>query len=96
MRLRYTPRALAELEQILADITVHSPQGASRVQARIQNITDLLLRHPRAGQLTNLSMRRIIVTPYPYLIFYEPTDDEVVIVGVRHSARDPSSMPGQS
>ena len=38
-------------------------------------------------------MRRIAVTPYPYLIFYEPTDDEVIVVGVRHGARDPSSMP---
>jgi hypothetical protein len=33
--------------------------------------------------------------PYPYLVFYEVKDDEVVIVGVRHGARDPGSMPGE-
>jgi hypothetical protein len=32
--------------------------------------------------------------PIPHLIFYEVKDDEVVIVGVRHGARDPGSMPG--
>jgi toxin ParE1/3/4 len=33
------------------------------------------------------------VAPYPYLIFYEVTDDEAIIHAVRHSARDPSLMP---
>jgi hypothetical protein len=30
---------------------------------------------------------------YSYLIFYEPTDDELIIHGIRHSARDPSFAP---
>jgi len=34
------------------------------------------------------------VSPYPYLIFYEVTETEIVIHAVRHGARDPSSMPG--
>jgi plasmid stabilization system protein ParE len=38
-------------------------------------------------------LRRLIARPYPYLIFYEVSDDEIVIHGVRHSARRPSSMP---
>jgi plasmid stabilization system protein ParE len=36
---------------------------------------------------------RIIASPYPYLIFYQATEDEIVIHGVRHGARRPSSMP---
>jgi toxin ParE1/3/4 len=35
----------------------------------------------------------MIVSPYPYLIFYQATEDEIVVHGVRHSARRPSSMP---
>jgi toxin ParE1/3/4 len=34
------------------------------------------------------------VLPYPYLIFYEATDGEIIIHAVRHAVRDPSSMPG--
>jgi toxin ParE1/3/4 len=36
------------------------------------------------------------VTPYPYLVFYEATDAEIIIHAVRHAARDPSGMPGSA
>jgi len=34
--------------------------------------------------------------PYPYLIFYEVREGELIIHAVRHMARDPSSMPGSA
>ncbi|RYG75413.1 MAG: type II toxin-antitoxin system RelE/ParE family toxin, partial [Alphaproteobacteria bacterium] len=34
--------------------------------------------------------------PYPYLIFYEITEAEIVIHAVRHGSRDPAAMPGQT
>jgi plasmid stabilization system protein ParE len=36
----------------------------------------------------------VATPPYPYLIFYEPTETEIVIHAVRHAARAPSIMPG--
>jgi len=95
VKLRYTLRAAAELDEILTGIAEQSPQGARRVQTRIQVIINLLLQHPLAGQLTSKGrLRRMVVSPYPYLIFYRATEDEIVIHGVRHGARNPSSMPG--
>jgi plasmid stabilization system protein ParE len=83
------------LEEVLTYIAGRSPQGARRVHARIQVITHLLLQHPYSGRRTsNPRLRRIAATPYPYLIFYEPTDDEIIVIAVRHGARDPASMPG--
>jgi hypothetical protein len=35
-------------------------------------------------------------TPFPYVIFYEVTDDEIVIHAVRHGARDPYDNPGST
>lgn len=91
MKLRYTRRAAAELEEALAYIEEQSPLGAHHVQARIEAIFELLLRHPRAGQRTsNGRLRRLVVSPYPYLIFYEVTQDQIVIHGVRHAARRPT------
>jgi toxin ParE1/3/4 len=90
VKLRYTLRGLAELSEALDCIEARSPQGARHVQARIQTIMDLLLEHPNAGPLTsNRRLRRMVVSPYPYLIFYEATTDEIVIHGVRHAARRP-------
>ena len=94
MRLCYTPEALVELDEILVGIAEHSPQGASRVQARIQVVIDFLLDYPQSGHSTDMApLRRMTARPYPYLVFYEPHDDEIVIIAIRHGARDPSSMP---
>ena len=95
VKLRYTLPALADLSAILDYIAVHSPQGARRVHARIQAVTDLLLVHPHIGRRTSdPAIRRMPATPYPYLIFYEATGTEIIIHAVRHAARDPSGMPG--
>lgn len=97
MRLRYTQPALADLASILDYIAEHSPQGAERIHGRIQTVIDLLLSYPRIGaQTDDPSIRSIITMPYPYLVFYEIGDDEIVIHAVRHAARNPSSMPGRN
>jgi plasmid stabilization system protein ParE len=94
VRLRYTRRGAAELDEVLAFIEARSPRAARRVQARIQVVINLLLQHAHAGQRTSKGrLRRMIASPYPYLIFYQATEDEIVIHGVRHGARRPSSMP---
>ncbi len=55
---------------------------------------NLILQFPDTGTLTSKRrFRRVVVHPLPYLIFYRATDTEVVIHGIRHGARRPSSMP---
>jgi toxin ParE1/3/4 len=95
VKLRYTQPALADLRSILDHIAAQSPQGAKRVQGRIQSIIGLLLTHPDIGIRTDdPTIRRLTTTPYPLLVFYEITATEIVIHAVRHAARDPSGMPG--
>jgi toxin ParE1/3/4 len=87
MRLRYSRSALADLEAIFAYIDARSPQGARKVQARIQAIINLVLQYPLIGTRTDdPTIRRMTVSPYPYLIFYEATGDEI-------SAREPFNLP---
>jgi toxin ParE1/3/4 len=94
MRLRYTLPALADLASILDYIADRSPQGAARTHARIQGVSNLLLQYPRAGTATvDPTILRMTTTPHPYLIFYETTDDEIIVHAVRHGARDPSDNP---
>ena len=95
MRLRYTRPALADLDEVLEYIAAQSPRGARRVQRRIRAVIDLLVLHPHMGTRTDdPAIRRVIASPYPYLIFYEPTATDIIIHAVRHAARDPSGMPG--
>jgi toxin ParE1/3/4 len=61
----------------------------------IAAVINLLLTRPRIGvQTEDPTIRRMNTSPYPYLIFYEATDDEIIIHAVRHGARAPSGMPG--
>jgi plasmid stabilization system protein ParE len=94
VKLRYTLPALADLDSILDYIAATSPQGAQRVQRRIQHVAGLLLSHPNIGVLTDdPTLRRLTTTPYPFLVFYEVTEEEIVVHAIRHAARDPSGMP---
>ncbi|MGH6842854.1 MAG: type II toxin-antitoxin system RelE/ParE family toxin [Methylocella sp.] len=95
MRVRYTPQALADLNAILDYISIRSPQGARRVQARIQVLIGLLPVHPLIGTRTDdPSIRRLATPPYPYLAFYEVAGEEIIIHAIRHAARGPSPMLG--
>ena len=85
MKLRFTPQALSELEAILDYISERSPQGAGRVKARLLALAGFIQGQPHGGRKTSEpGLRRIVATPYPYVVFYELKDHEVVIVGVRH------------
>jgi toxin ParE1/3/4 len=95
VKIRYTAPALADLSVLLDYIAAHSPQGATRVQARIRTVIELLAHQPYIGVRTDdPTIRRLTTLPYPYLVFYEITESDIVIHAVRHSARDPSTMPG--
>ncbi|TFF24793.1 type II toxin-antitoxin system RelE/ParE family toxin [Jiella endophytica] len=97
LTLRYTPRALVELDEILEYIGEQSPNGADKVRNRLRGIIDFLCSYPLAGQATDLPMlRRIVARPYPYLIFYQVLDGEIVVIAVRHAARDPHTMPDEA
>ena len=94
MRLRVARRAATQIEKALDYIEADSPQGANQVRARIQTLFLLLAQHPYAGQATDLpGVRRLTLSPYPYLIFYRVTDSEVIIQRMRHASRRPRSAP---
>jgi toxin ParE1/3/4 len=90
MQLRFTARAAAQIDAALAHVAAKSPRGASNVRSRLLAILRLLQERPLAGHRTsNPLVRRIAVTPYPYLLDYRTTDSEIVILRFRHAARRP-------
>lgn len=95
MKLRYTFPAKQDLAEILDYILARSPNGALQVQTRIKSILELLVQYPQSGTATDdPTIRKMAASPYPYLIFYEPTDDEIIIHAVRHSARKSTGTIG--
>ena len=57
---------------------------------------NLLLQFPMIGTKTDdPTLRRMTVSPYPYLIFYEAAADEIIIHAVRHGARKHFNLPNR-
>jgi plasmid stabilization system protein ParE len=90
MKVRYTRSAARQLDGILTYISERSPQGGAKVKARIKDLISLIASHPRIGAITaDPSIRRMNALPYPYLIFYEIGEGEIIIRRVRHMAQKP-------
>ena len=90
MKIRYTRRAASDLASILAYVEQQSPRGAANVRARLFSVIAALTQQPRMGRLTRKrNVRRVIATPYPYLVFYRATANEIIIDSVQHAVRQP-------
>ena len=90
MKVRYSPRALAQLEEIHAYITEDNPRAAAAVVRRVETIALLIGQHPALGRPSDLAdVRAMSVRPYPYVIFYKVFEDrdQVRILRVRHTRR---------
>jgi plasmid stabilization system protein ParE len=88
--VRYTRRALAQIDAALSYIEARSPQGAVHIRDRVVALIGLLQEQPYAGRATSRkNVRRVFTHPYPYLIDYRVTDTEIVIMRFCHAARRP-------
>jgi toxin ParE1/3/4 len=87
MKIRYTPAAFSDREQIFEYLTERSASGARNVAASIREAVAQLKEHPHSGYRTdNPEVRVIFVKRYPYKIFYR-VRDAVEILHIRHTSR---------
>jgi len=89
MRLRYDVRAIQDLRDIRAYLETHaSPTIAAKVRSHLRARADRLCAHPFLGVASsNPDIRILPATRYPYRIYYAVLADEVVILHIRHTAR---------
>jgi toxin ParE1/3/4 len=90
-KVRYTPRALGDLDGIFEYITAQNPRAARAVKSRIIERIQSLARFPASGPETATpGLRMLTVGRYPYLVFYEIDEagKEVAVVHIRHASRE--------
>lgn len=89
LKLRYTSRAQTDLFEIFDYLDVRDRQGAKRVIDAIECSAKILATHPLTGRQTDFADIRIKPVPnYPYLLFYQATGNDLIILRVLHSACD--------
>lgn len=89
MRVRYSPRAAEDLENIRRFISKNSHTSAWVVASFIRQAIARLVRWPHSARTTDApGVRRLVVTNYPYVVYYEVAGAEVIVLAVLHSAQD--------
>ena len=89
MRLRYSPRSIEDLENIRHYIAEDNPKAAWVVASFIRRSIRTLEEFPYQGRATaRESVRRLVVTNYPYLVYYRVNDEGVLVLTVLHAAQD--------
>jgi toxin ParE1/3/4 len=92
MRLRYTERAIADLEEIQSYISRHNPIAARAVGGRIKDAIELLADFPRLGRPSLIRGARVLLAAAtPYAVYYSVNTraGAVTILHVRHGRRKP-------
>ncbi|WP_425375379.1 type II toxin-antitoxin system RelE/ParE family toxin [Rhizobium deserti] len=88
MKLRYTPRALSEVERAISYIAERSPEGARNVADRLNHLLILLREHPFSGTSNRYrGTRTLFLKPHPYMVYYQVRNDEIVVLRFRHTSR---------
>jgi len=89
--LRYTKKALNDLDEIIGRIAEDDDEAASRFGGSLLDHVDLLARFPRMGALIRKrrSVRKLVHSPI--LIYYRISENKhlVEVIHLRHGARRP-------
>jgi len=84
MKLRWTPRAVADLEEISDYPVAASPQAWEHLLLRLERLSESILDFPLMGKSGLVpGTREFIVSGTPYILVFQVKDDAVVIVSVR-------------
>ena len=91
MRIIYSPRAVSDLTEIGDYLSERNPCGAERVEQRIRAVVDLIADFPASGTtvMSRPNVRAVPLGTYPYRVFYASLGDELIVLHIRHSAREP-------
>ena len=88
MKLKFTPRAKADLGEIFAYVAQDNFRAAARIIAKIRNNLAALIVNPYLGRPGRVDgTRELIVAQLPYIAAYRVYENEIQILAIIHAAR---------
>ena len=95
MTVRFHPAARDEIRNAHAWYEERSPLAAlgfaQDVDRAIQQIAEAPTRHPEAAHDT----RRVVLSRFPFTLFYRAIELDVVVIAVAHQKRRPGYWAGR-
>jgi len=87
MRIRWTRRALDNLDAAVEHIAADNPEAAKRVARTIWDLVRLLAGQPRMGRPGRVpGTRELVISGLPFIVPYVVGDGEVAILRVMHTS----------
>ena len=86
-KIVWTDEAVAHLEAIVTYVSVYDPAAAERLGRRLIELADSLAEFPDRGRDAG-DGRREMTTVWPYILRSRMEDDTVIILRIRHGARE--------
>ncbi len=82
----WSAEAVANFKSIYGYVSAFNAPAAARLARRLQAAANSLADHPERGRETARGLRELAII-HPYLIRYRIRDDAVIILRIRHGAR---------
>lgn len=87
-RLSYSEQALADFERLTDFLIETDPLAAAETVGLIEEAVALLTRHPLIGRPVESAMHELVIsrgrTGYVALYSFEPAQDAILILAIRH------------
>ena len=92
MHVRFQPEAEAELAAARRWYALQRDGLDDALTQRVDETLRRILEAPYAYPIVYRQLRRAVIRKFPFAIFYQPVDDEIVVFAVYHSSRDPKRL----
>src|SRR2546423_7829201 len=89
MIIRFTPEADAELAEARQWYAHQRENLDIEFTERIDDALSRIVGSPHLYPIVYRTLRRAVVRRFPFAIFYEVVADEIQVIAVFHSRRDP-------
>lgn len=86
-RIVWTDEAIDHLEAIVTYVSVYDPAAAERLGRKLIELADSLMEFPERGRDAG-DGRREMTTVWPYILRYRVEAERVIILRIRHGARE--------
>ena len=86
-KIVWTAEAVEHLEAIVTYVSVYDPAAAERLAERLIEVADSLAEYSNRGRDAG-DGRREMTTVWPYILRYRVEGERVIILRIRHGARD--------
>jgi toxin ParE1/3/4 len=86
----FRPEAEREFDEAFDWYNARQPGLGIRFVAAVQAVFDSIAALPKMHAVVLADVRKAVVRRFTYCVFYRPLDDQIEVIAVFHTSRDPS------